>query len=70
MSITFILLCVGAYVLFFLLRRWEAKEKPCPNYIPDYGLKPGSKALVPSVIEKNGKKAKMELLLPCALVNI
>ena len=28
MSITFILLCVGAYLLFFLLRRWEAKEKP------------------------------------------
>jgi len=27
MSITFILLCVGAYLLFFLLRRWEAKEK-------------------------------------------
>lgn len=62
MSITFILLCVGAYLLFFLLRRWEAKEKSCPNYIPDYGLKPESKALVPSVIEKNGKKTNMELL--------
>ena len=67
MSITYILLCISAGLLFFYLRRWEAKEKSCPNYIPDYGLTQDLVARVPSVIEQNGRKATTHFSCPCAL---
>lgn len=67
MTATFILLCIGANLLFFLLRRWEAKEKPSPNYIPDYGLKVELKEQVSLVIEKYGEKATSRLPSTLAL---
>ena len=65
MTTTFIILCIGANLLFFLLRRWEAKGKPSPNYIPDYGLKAELMEQVSSVIAKYGAKAASQL--PAAL---
>lgn len=69
-SITFVLLCLGANLLFFLLRRWEAKEKPSPNYIPDYGLKAELKEQVSSVIAKYGVKATSRLSSALALPRV
>ena len=67
MSTTFIVLCVGASLLFFLLRRLEAKEKACPNFVPDYGLKPELVAKVPSIVKKYGKKADSQFTCACLL---
>lgn len=66
MTATFIILCIGANLLFFLLRRWEAKGKSSPNYIPDYGLKAELMEQVSSVIAKYGEKAASQL--PSTLV--
>ena len=67
MTATFIILCIGANLLFFLLRRWEAKGKSSPNYIPDYGLKAELMAQVSSVIAKYGEKAASQLPSTLAL---
>ena len=67
MSTTFIVLCVGASLLFFLLRRLEAKEKSCPNFIPDYGLKPEWVSKVPSIVKTYGKKADSQFTCACLL---
>jgi len=61
MTATFILLCIGANLFFFLLRRWEAKKMPSPNYIPDYGLKAELVEQVSPVVMKYGKKATSQL---------
>jgi len=59
-SITFVLLCLGANLLFFLLRRWEAKEKPSPNYIPDYGLKAELKEQVHPLLRRELRTPRLE----------
>lgn len=70
MTATLIILCIGANLLFFLLRRWEAKEKPSPNYIPDYGLKAELKEQVSSVIAKYGVQATSQLSSALALPRV
>lgn len=67
MTTTFIILCISANLLFFLLRRWEANSKPSPNYIPDYGLTAELMQRVSSVIAKYGEKAASQLSSALAL---
>ena len=71
MTITFLLLCIGANLLFFLLRRFEAREKSCPNYIPDDGVTTELLSLVPATIIQYGKKADGQIpcstVLPCSI---
>lgn len=67
MTATFIILCIGANLLFLFLRRWEAKGEPTPNYIPDYGLKAELMEQVSSVIAKYGEKAASRLPSELAL---